>query len=277
LVDRTVDEQLVELVQTADASLLIAPECGGILAHHCRLVEACGGRLLGPSSAAVECTADKQVTADLLSSAGIPTPPTLPLAGDNCKHLPGWPFPLVCKPRDGAGSQATFRVDTVDQYRQALQLARAEGWQGQMVLQPFLPGMAASIVCLVGGEQSAFFPAAEQKLSTDGRFHYLGGRLPLSPQLSQRARALAARAVAAIPGLRGLIGIDLGLGAAPDGSGDAVIEINPRLTTSYVGLRRLARFNIAEAILAVGLNRPLPAIAWAVGEVHFRADGSIIE
>ena len=34
-------------------------------------------------------------------------------------------------------------------------------------------------------------------------------------------------------------------------SGDRVIEINPRLTTSYVGLRALARFNLAEALLAV--------------------------
>ena len=52
-----------------------------------------------------------------------------------------------------------------------------------------------------------------------------------------------------MPGLLGYVGVDLVLGDAADGSRDYAIEINPRLTTSYVGLRALADFNIAEAML----------------------------
>ena len=37
------------------------------------------------------------------------------------------------------------------------------------------------------------------------------------------------------------------LGDDPAGADDVVIEINPRLTTSYLGLRRLARDNLADA------------------------------
>jgi predicted ATP-grasp superfamily ATP-dependent carboligase len=64
------------------------------------------------------------------------------------------------------------------------------------------------------------------------------------------------------------------LGSCADGRDDWVIEINPRLTTSYVGLRHLARFNLAEALLAVTLGGALPSLEWHDGPVHFRADGS---
>jgi predicted ATP-grasp superfamily ATP-dependent carboligase len=39
-----------------------------------------------------------------------------------------------------------------------------------------------------------------------------------------------------IPGLAGYVGIDLLL---PDGGDPLIVEINPRLTTSYVGYRRI--------------------------------------
>ena len=51
--------------------------------------------------------------------------------------------------------------------------------------------------------------------------------------------------------LIGYVGVDLVLGVAGDGGDDAVIEINPRLTTSYLALRRLLRTNLAAAMLAV--------------------------
>ena len=73
-----------------------------------------------------------------------------------------------------------------------------------------------------------------------GTFQYLGGSCPLPSGLAARADRLARCAAAAMPEWRGYIGIDLVLGEANDGSEDYLIEVNPRLTTSYVGLRVLA-------------------------------------
>src|SRR5262249_42859079 len=87
------------------------------------------------------------------------------------------------------------------------------------------------------------------------------------------ARRLAETAVAAVPGLQGYVGVDLVLGSAGDGSQDWVIEINPRLTTSYVGLRALAEDNLAEVMLAVARGEPVAPLTWRPGKVEFSADG----
>jgi tyramine---L-glutamate ligase len=131
------------------------------------------------------------------------------------------------------------------------------------------------VAFLAGEGQRHGLPAVEQRLSTDGRFRYLGGRLPLPEPLDHRARQLAERAVHPVQGLHGWFGVDLVLGEASDGRNDMVIEINPRLTTSYVGLRRLARFNLAEALLAIATDSPLPCWRWRMEPVFFRADGQI--
>ena len=80
----------------------------------------------------------------------------------------------------------------------------------------------------------------------------------------------------AVEGLRGYVGVDVVLGTAADGSGDVVIEINPRLTTSYIGLRALARFNLAEALLAVVEGTEPPALEWGTAPVRFTSDGRLL-
>jgi predicted ATP-grasp superfamily ATP-dependent carboligase len=258
------------LAAAADYTLAIAPEFGGLLEARCRWAEEAGGRLLGPSAAAVRLAADKAALAVHLRACGVPTPPCVPPAEARR-------FPAVLKPRDGAGSQATFLVHDETGLQRALGQARAEGWAGELVAQPYVPGEAAGVAFLVSPGLRPALPPAAQDLSTDGRFRYRGGRLPLPPDRAARAVRAAERAVAAVDGLRGYVGVDVVLGEAADGGGDAVIEVNPRLTTSYVGLRALARFNLAEAMLAVVAGKAPPAWEWGAEEVCFSADGSSVK
>jgi predicted ATP-grasp superfamily ATP-dependent carboligase len=143
-------------------------------------------------------------------------------------------------------------------------------------VQPFVPGYAASVAFLIGPSQRLALLPAAQNLSTDGRFHYLGGSMPLPADLAQRALRLASQAVEAVPGLSGYVGVDLVLGPNDDASEDWVIEINPRLTTSYIGLRVLAKANLAEAMLRVVGGEMMPPLDWHRGAVHFKTDGTII-
>ena len=79
--------------------------------------------------------------------------------------------------------------------------------------------------------------------------------------------------------LCGYVGIDLVLGDKSTGFRNAVIEINPRVTTSYIGLRRLATFNIMEALLALASGEQVRVPEWNFrsGGVHFRGDGTIVD
>jgi predicted ATP-grasp superfamily ATP-dependent carboligase len=254
-------------------SLVIAPEFDGLLAERCRWVEEAGGTLLGPSASAVRLCGDKFALARHLRAVGVPTPPTPVYSGE---VFPAFPPPVVCKPRHGAGSVATFLVRTRDELALCPVRAAGEGWLGQLVVQPYVPGRAASVAFLAGPGRLLALPAAEQTLSDDGRFRYRGGRLPLPAALAGRAEALAAQAARAVQGLHGYFGVDLVLGGPADGSGDAVLEINPRLTTSYAGLRALARFNLAEALLAVAGGSAPRAWQWGEKEIRFEAGGRLL-
>jgi predicted ATP-grasp superfamily ATP-dependent carboligase len=261
------------LAAAADYTVVVAPEFNNLLETRCRWVVESGGRLLGPSPAAVALAADKIALSRFLRKHGVPAPESRTADGHQAADLP---FPVVWKPRHGAGSQATFLVHSGRELAQCAARARSEGWSGEAIVEAFLPGQPASVAFLIGpGHEVALLPARQQ-LSADGRFRYRGGSLPLEPPLAEQAVRLGRRAVRAVPGLSGYVGVDLVLGAAADGSEDRVIEINPRLTTSYVGLRAAARANLAALWLRIVRGEDVLPPRWRKGAVHFQADGTVI-
>ncbi len=267
------------LAAEADATLVIAPELDELLLHRCRWVTESGGRLLGPSLGAVRLTGDKWALAKHWRERGIPTPDTVLIESSHARADARAPALVdgsaVLKPRHGAGSLATFVVHGDRQYQDALAAAQVEMPRADFLVQPLVAGRAASVAFLLGREMCLPLPPAWQILSSDGRLRYHGGELPIPQPWAGRAQRLAQRAINSVPGLFGYVGVDLILGEARDGSGDVAIEINPRLTTSYVGLRHLARFNLAAALLSVIRGEPIPLPAWSEGQVGFRSDGTI--
>ncbi|MCU0702792.1 MAG: ATP-grasp domain-containing protein [Fimbriiglobus sp.] len=240
------------LAATADWSLIVAPETGGELERLAGLALTSGGKLLGPSPDAIAVASDKIRLGNLWLSNGVPTP-----AFGTAR------FPVVCKPSDGCGSDGVHWVRTAEELA-------ALPHDPNRLIQEFVPGQAASVAFLVGPTQRIPLLATFQHLSTDGQFRYRGGELPIPPELAERAVALGLRAVESVAGLAGYVGVDLVLGER-----DMAIEINPRLTTSYVGLRMLAETNLAAAMLAVCDGRAAD-VRWKAGRVTFVADGTVM-
>lgn len=257
-------QQLERLAAESDWTVVIAPEISGILADRCRRVLAAGGRLLGPGLATIALAADKHATAQHLEQSGVRVPEGIAL--ESAAALPeSFRYPAVWKPRDGAGSQGICSVADA-------------GWKGSREtrrpgrLEAFCAGLAASVSFLCGPGGCLALPPCRQVLSGDGRFRYLGGSCPLPPPLADRAVSLAQRAVAAMPEPLGWLGVDLVLAEKPED--DTVIEINPRMTTSYVGLRAVARQNLAAAMVSQATGRP-PRLNYSARPVQFSADGSV--
>src|SRR5207253_8704265 len=94
----------------------------------------------------------------------------------------------------------------------ALASARAETPGDEFLLQAFAPGQPASVTFLIGPKQCIALEPSAQQLSEDGRFHYLGGWLPLPFSTACRAGELGRHAVGTVPGLSGLVGVDMVLG-----------------------------------------------------------------
>ena len=128
-----------------------------------------------------------------------------------------------------------------------------------------MPGRAISVALVASGNHQTFLPAVSQDLES-GTCEYAGGTGPLDLDAQRRATALASRAISAMPPTaRGFVGLDLLLGDRP--SEDCVIEINPRLTTSYVGLRQMIAGNLAARLFdletgPVSCNVPTESVRW---------------
>jgi predicted ATP-grasp superfamily ATP-dependent carboligase len=251
----------------ADYTVVIAPECGGTLAACVERALECGGKLLSPSPTVVRLASDKHATAEHLASHGVAVPQGRLLAPR--ESLPAdLAYPLVLKPCDGAGSQGIRLIESpLDAHELALP---AGNWR----VETFCSGMPASAAALCGPAGCTALPPCAQKLSADGQFRYLGGWLPLDPPLAARARALATRALHTLPSPSGYLGVDLILGACASGRDDVVIEINPRLTTSYVGLHASVHGNLAQAMLDVAAGR-MPSLPVGKRRVEFDADGTL--
>jgi predicted ATP-grasp superfamily ATP-dependent carboligase len=255
-------QAIARLAHETDWTVLIAPEFDGHLLARARAAEQAGGRLLGPSPALVALAADKHATSEYLGRRGVRVPPGVALApGDS---LPSdFAYPAVLKPRHGASSLGVEWIGSWPAGRTVETPSRLEEYCG---------GTAASVACLCGGDQIVPLVPCLQTLAGGGDFSYLGGSLPVDRNLARRAQALALRAVGTLPRPLGYLGVDLILGDDPAGGGDVVVEINPRLTTSYVGLRALARFNLAEAMVRVACGEAIE-LCWNSGEVHFTSAG----
>ena len=235
-----------ELSRTVDAVWPIAPETDGAMERVCRLVEASGRRLLASSTNAVAITASKAATAAALAAAGLPIVPTWRAA--DLAEPPGdgqW----VVKPDDGAGCVDTQCLRDRTAWAQWRESRDRSGF----VVQPFVSGTPASLSMLCRDGQGWLLTANRQDVVLSGpTFSYRGGvvgGLAPSPEMYALARGVAA----AVPGLFGYVGVDFIAGAG----GPMILEINPRLTTSYVGLRRATGMNVAAAVLGLVQEPPV--------------------
>lgn len=267
------------LVAGADAVLVIAPETDGVLGQRVQRVQDLGSTSLNCLPGAISICGDKLGLASHLTARGIPTIPTWSAE----LQVEPWDYvesSCVLKLRDGAGSALTFYIpfrDTVT-WRQAANEFLAAGAGNRAIVQPWIAGQTLSVagLCNESGDIE-LFPIASQHLERP-YFQYRGGSIPaaLSREAVAAIHDLVRATCRVVPGLRGYVGFDLVLPEV-DPTTPMIVEINPRLTTSFVGYQQLCCDNLAARMLAIsrGCGRQSPSqLCWKSGSIHFGSDGT---
>jgi predicted ATP-grasp superfamily ATP-dependent carboligase len=222
-----------------DAVLPIAPESGGILENLCTRVQSAGKLLLSSPAAAVRLCGDKRQTLERLRQSGIAAIPAMPLPS----RLPPQQRRWVVKAYDGAGCAETFIVGSEEEYRSVKEFLNDPAGY---LLQPLVNGKPVSLSCLFDQGQCTVLSYNEQLIVDRGSRFELRGCIVNAPCTAWDSYCrLAGQIAAAFPNLWGYAGIDLLETAA----GPCVLEINPRLTTSYAGLSEALQRNVFRYVL----------------------------
>ena len=237
-------------IQNCDAVLPIAPETKQILWTLCATVEAAGKVLLSSSASAVAKTADKMETFKVLSAHHIATVPSHRLD----KHPHFYNQGTIIKARDGAGCENCFICYNEDDFERLL-ISLHE--PKHYVIQPFINGVALSISALFKKGTGVILCVNRQFITIcDNQRLKLEGcevnchvdKAPFQTVVDQIAQAF--------PDLWGYAGIDL----IKQDDQVLVVEINPRLTSSYTGIREALGMNVAALVLDLldGEAKPMP-------------------
>lgn len=265
---------LKSIAQINDALYVIAPESGQILQELAELVEKTEKTSLNCESSTIGKVADKAVLYEKLQKNDFPTPKTLTLnLTDSLMQIKQTikcelTYPVVFKPVDGVGCGGLSLVKEESQIEKAIAKVKAESKSALFLAQEFINGDSASVSLLSNGKKAMALSLNKQNIilaGSDAVSSYEGGVIPYDYWLKQDVFKVAEKIVEAFPGLRGYVGVDFVLTEHKA----FVVDVNPRLTTSYVGLRKVADFNVAEELVDAVVKGKLPTKHENLGYVCF--------
>jgi predicted ATP-grasp superfamily ATP-dependent carboligase len=227
-------------VRNADAVWPIAPEQDGVLLRITDEIVRANRVLLGCRRDAVQIATSKQETAKLLACANIAA---IPAYADE-RSLPREIGAIVVKPDDGAGCQETLLFRNRRQLHAWLRDNAGAG----VVFQPYIRGDARSLSLICCDGRARLLACNRQKVRVAGNVFEFSGVSVGTVGDPDGCYARLANAVArAMPGLWGCCGVDF----VETSAGPVVVEVNPRLTTSYAGLHRMLGINPAQLVLGL--------------------------
>lgn len=268
-----VEENLKKLSEEVDAVYIVAPESGQTLQRLVRLVETSGGLSLNCQVDAIKEASNKMTTYEALERRRLRVPETAMVSlHEDSRHIRSIAkelgFPLVFKPLDEVGCCGLSVVKNESLIAAAVKKIARESLSERFIVQKLIRGISASVSVISTDAKALPITLNKQLVTLASPFErssYNGGIVPFDHVSEKEALTTAQLAVESIRGLRGYVGVDMVL----TGKGPVVVEVNPRLTTSYVGLRKIANFNPAQAMIDAVIERKLPEKVQSRGYAFF--------
>ena len=243
--DQALTDVLRDLLPAVDGFWPIAPETGGILESLCRLATKGPCRLLASDPDTVALCASKRLCAQRLAARGLPVADTWTF-GEERDSTDGY----VVKPDDGVDCDRVHFLPDHQSLTAYLADARSSS---DIVIQPYLSGQSVSLSLLCRHGEAWLLTYNRQIIDRrSGAFRYKGSDVGIACDHWEPYEEMAHGVAAALPGLWGYVGLDLVEAA----EGPLLLEVNPRLTTSYAALSQSLGANTAELCLAL-LGQPI--------------------
>lgn len=212
------EETLARLSKKCDAGLVIAPD--EILGYLTEIIEE-NTTNLGCPSDSVRLCADKLESTCKLAGENIPVPRTI---GEG-----EYDGDFVIKPRLGCASEG-------------IHMSKKGTLKDGFIATEFINGehLSASVIT---GKTQLLLTVNRQLIKISDKISYGGGMVPY---LCDREEEIAdiAKKTTKVLGCRGYAGVDIVLADKP-----YVVDVNPRPTTSLIGITRVMKVQIADLIL----------------------------
>ena len=159
------------------------------------------------------------------------------------------PLKLIIKPLVGVDCENIVIIENIEDLTLDLDKIFVPG--SRVIVQEYIEGEDISVSLISDGEKAIPISLNKQYVELKGdKGTYIGGKLPYESEYKQEAFEIATKAVEAIDGLKGFVGVDLLINAdEKDVYSVYLLEINSRFTTPYVGLNEIANINIGKTIV----------------------------
>jgi predicted ATP-grasp superfamily ATP-dependent carboligase len=233
---------LAEKSSTYEAVWLIAPETKGVLAYWAQFFNKQGKQMCLSGQDAIELCQDKLATFYCLQKSGVACVPSY-LFDPNVVIESGlW----VLKANNSVGCDEVYLLRE-EQHRQEVIARLIPGYR--YILQPYVSGKVLSLSCLLYQGQAFFICCNEQQINVEQQQFVLSAcRVNVQTESFQQYQQLCQSIAVVIPQLFGYIGIDF---IETEAGENLILEINPRLTSSYAGINEATGLNVAELVLAM--------------------------
>lgn len=250
---REFGDEIKRLGKKCSEGLVIAPDV--CLPRYTKILED-NCRNIGCNSFSVAICANKQRTTEILSSHGIDVPKTVTTGKRVIKEI------------KGCGAVGLRYVDEDPKPGEFSQ----EYLEGDHLSVSMIGPRVVGETCLYYTGQKPLVLALNRQnimFANDGSIKYLGGMTPVNHPREEEIFEAAKNAVSYL-GCQGYIGVDFVV--ADDRI--VVVDINPRPTTSIVGIARCMKEEISQVMLDASYGKN-PEQIHLQGHAIFSADGMV--
>ena len=287
LIDTDIISWLEENASMFKRAIFISAEMDNALYNITKILEENNVYIYNSSSDACLIASDKSLTYETISNA-VPQPRTFRFKIDPKGYWkraitnlhekwqaedPLTPLKLIIKPLIGVDCEDIVIIEDINDL--SYDLEKIFPPQSRIIVQEFIEGedVSVSLICNDGNATPISLNKQFVQLKNDKGI-YLGGMLPFKSEYEKEAFEVAKKACESVEGLNGFVGVDLLISKNDDIYPVYLLEINSRFTTPYVGLKKIANFNIAKTIIEGNVDEIDISLD---GEVEFKKQGNNLD